>query len=328
MRVLVAIYSEFASWCIPEAEVEILRREFPGCTFVRGDSDQEALAHVADADVAFSSRITASHLAAAHRLKWVHSPAAGIGSLLFPAMVESGVLLTNSRGISAAAIAEHSVCVTLALLRKLPLAVERQRTRTWAQNEVFAEGRRIRTLRGAQVLIVGLGAIGTETAQVYAALGARVSAVRRRVSEPAPPSVAEVWPSSRLHEALPASDVVIVAAPQTPETVHLIGRDELAAMKDDAVLVNVSRGKLVDEAALVEALDAGRLRGAALDVFEHEPLSSNSPLWGHPGVLITPHVAGSYDRYWPDARSLFADNLRRFAAGQPLRNVVDKRAGY
>ena len=328
MRVLVAIYSDFASWCIPEAEVEILRREFPACTFVRGDSDEETLAHVADADIAFSSRITASHLAAAHRLKWVHSPAAGIGSMLFPSMIESGVILTNSRGISAPAIAEHSVAVTLALLRKLPLASERQRTRTWAQNELSAEGRRIRTLRGARVLIVGLGAIGTETARLFAALGAHVTAIRRRVSEPAPPSVAQVWPPSQLHQALPDTDVVIVAAPQTPDTVHLIGRDELAAMKDDAVLVNVSRGKLVDEAALVKALDAGRLRGAALDVFEHEPLSSDSPLWSHPDVLITPHVAGFSERYWPDARSLFAENLRRFVAGQPLRNVVDKRAGY
>jgi len=328
MLVLVAIYSEFASWCIPEAEVDVLRQQFPDYAFLRADSDEETLARIVDADVAFSSRINPAHLDAARRLAWVHSPAAGIGSMLFPAMVESDVILSNSRGISARAIAEHSVLVTLALFRKLPLAFERQRTRTWAQNEVFAEGRPIRTLRGARVLLVGLGAIGSQAAQLFAALGATVTAVRRRVSEPAPHGIARVLPPTQLRAVLAETDVVVVAAPQTAQTVHLIGADELAAMKEDAVLVNVSRGKLVDEAALVHALNSGRLRGAALDVFEHEPLSAGSPLWGRPDVIVTPHVSGFYERYWPDARTLFADNLRRFAAGQPLRNVVDKRAGY
>ena len=132
----------------------------------------------------------------------------------------------------------------------------------------------------------------------------------------------------RLHDELPEADVVVLAAPQTPATVHLIGARELALMKPDAVLVNVSRGKLVDEAALVRALETGRLRGAALDVFEHEPLAPESPLWTREDVLITPHVSGFHARYWEDATDLFGENLRRFVSGEPLINVVDKKAGY
>jgi phosphoglycerate dehydrogenase-like enzyme len=326
--VLVAIYGDVAAWCIPEPQVDWLRRQFPGHEFVRGDSDEETEARIADADVAFSSKITRAHFAAARRLRWIHSPAAGVGSMLFPALVDSPVVITNSRGISARAIAEHVIAVTLALFRKLPLALDRQGQRTWAQNELFVEGRPIRTLRGARVLVVGLGAIGTESARFFAALGAQVSAVRRRVSEPAPRGVSAVLPPERLRDALADADVVVVAAPQTGETVRMIGAAEFAAMKDDAVLVNVSRGKLIDEAALVTTLESGRLRGAALDVFEHEPLSPDSPLWGRGDVILTPHVAGFYETYWPDATSLFADNLSRFIDGNPLRNVVDKQAGY
>jgi phosphoglycerate dehydrogenase-like enzyme len=327
VRILVAIYSEFRSWCIPEAEVEALRRAFPDHTFVRADSDEAALEAIPDADVAFSSRITRGHFAAARRLRWVHSPAAGVGSMLFPEMVRSDVVMTNSRGNSSVTIAEHVIAVTLALRRDLPLAWRRQSERIWAQNE-FDAGASIRTLRGAGVLVVGLGSIGREAARLAAAFGAAVVGIRRTPDAPQPAGVDAVFPPSRLRELLAAADVVVLAAPQTAETVHLIGERELAAMKKDAILVNVSRGKLVDEAALLRALAAGRLRGAALDVFEHEPLDPASPLWDRPDVLITPHVSGFHADYWPQATELFADNLRRFAAGQPLANVVDKEAGY
>jgi len=327
MNVVIAIYSPFASWCIPDASVEALRRDFPEHSFIRADSDAETQSVIADADVAFSSQLKPSHLAAASRLRWVHSPAAGIGGMLFPEMVRSPVIMTNSRGTSAITIAEHTLAVTLALLRDLPLAWRRQSEREWAQNE-FNAGASIRTLRGASVLIVGLGAIGTETARLMSALGATIVGVRRRIDVPVPPGVAQVVPATELHEQLARADVVVIAAPQTKETVRLIGAPELALMKHDAVLVNISRGKLVDEPALVEALEAGRLRGAALDVFEHEPLPRESPLWSRADVLITPHVSGFHADYWPSATRLFADNLRRFAAGLPLVNVVDKEAGY
>jgi phosphoglycerate dehydrogenase-like enzyme len=327
MTVLVAIYSPFAGWCIPEAQIERLRREFPEHTFVRADSDAEALDRIADAEVAFASQLNPGQYAAARRLRWIHSPAAGVGNMLFPEMLASAVLMTNSRGNSAATIAEHVIAVALALFRRLPLAWRRQAERTWAQDE-FDAGVSMRMLRNARMLVVGLGAIGGETARLAAAFGTHVVGIRRRADGPRPPGVAAVVAPAQLHAELPLADLVVLAAPQTPATVRLIGARELAMMKDDAVLVNISRGKLVDEAALARELETGRLRGAALDVFEHEPLAPESPLWARPDVLVTPHVAGFHAEYWRDAVTIFADNLRRFAAGEPLANPVDKEAGY
>ena len=327
MKVLVATYSEVAAWCIPEAQVERLRREFPAHTFVRADSDPQTIERIADAEVTLGARLTRAHLAAARRLRWVHSPAAGVGNMLFLEMVASPVAITNSRGNSSGTIAEHVIAVTLALLRRLPLAWRRQAERAWAQDE-FETGAPIRTLRGARVLIVGLGSIGGEAATLAAAFGARVVGIRRRADGPRPGGVTSVVTPDRLHDELPLADVVVLAAPQTPATVHLLGARELALMKDDAVLVNVGRGTLVDPAALVRALQTGRLRGAALDVFEREPLPPESPLWARSDVLITPHVSGFNADHWDGVVGIFADNLRRFAAGEPLVNAVDKEAGY
>jgi phosphoglycerate dehydrogenase-like enzyme len=327
MTVLVAIYSPFAAWCIPEAQVERLRHEFPEHTFVRADTDAEALERIGNADVAFGARLTPDQLAAARRLRWIHSPAAGVGNMLFPGMVASAVVITNSRGNSSGTIAEHVIAVTLALFRDLPLAWRRQAERTWAQDE-FDAGVSMRTLRDARVLVVGLGSIGAEAARLLGAFGAHVVGIRRRAEGEPPEGVAALVPPERLHDELPHADVVVLAAPQTQATVSLIGARELAMMKDDAVLVNVSRGKLVDEAALARELATGRLRGAALDVFEHEPLSPDSPLWGRDDVLVTPHVSGFHAGFWRDAVAIFAGNLRRFAAGEPLVNPVDKQAGY
>ena len=327
MRILVALYSEFQSWCIPEAQLADLRRAFPEHTFVRADSEEATLAAIPEADVAFSAHITPAHLAAALRLQWIHSSAAGVGSMLFPEMVRSAVLMTNSRGNSSTTIAEHVMAVSLVLLRDLRLAWRRQAEKVWAQNE-FDAGATIRTLRGRRVLIVGLGSIGGETARLAAAFGARVVGIRRRAAGTPPDGVEAVLPPTRLLDELPSADIVVLAAPQTAATLHLIGGRELAQMKNDSILVNVSRGKLVDEGALLRVLETGRLRGAALDVFEHEPLDPASPLWHRPDVLITPHVSGFQAGHWPRVTQLFADNLRRFVAGQPLANLVDKEAGY
>jgi phosphoglycerate dehydrogenase-like enzyme len=177
--------------------------------------------------------------------------------------------------------------------------------------------------------VVGLGSIGRETAQLAGSFGAHVVGIRRRAGQgPTPAGVAAVVGPRELHAELPQADLVVVAAPHTRDTERIIGERELALMKDDAVLVNVSRGTLIDEAALIRTLDSGRLRGAALDVFEHEPLAAGSPLWGRGDVIVTPHVSGFHADYWPTARRMFADNLRRFQAGQPLANMVDKQAGY
>jgi phosphoglycerate dehydrogenase-like enzyme len=325
--VLVLIHSPFAMWNIPRAHVSRLESSFPQHRFLHARDDSEGAALIGEADAAFSAHVRPEQLAAARRLRWIHSPAAGVGGMLYPEMVQSPVVITNSRGMSADTIAEHALAVTLALFRRLHVAVRRQAERRWAQDEIGAPPSN-RQVAGSRVLIVGLGGIGTAAAARFAALGARVSAVRRRPGEPRPAHVDEVGGPERLRELLTDADVIVLAAPETPDTRHLIGAQELACLKRDAILVNVSRGRLVDEEALVSALVDRRLGGAALDVFEHEPLADASPLWTLPDVLITPHTSGFRPDHWGAATALFAENLARFEAGQNLRNMVDKEAGY
>jgi phosphoglycerate dehydrogenase-like enzyme len=181
---------------------------------------------------------------------------------------------------------------------------------------------------GLHLGIVGLGAIGTEVAKIAAPFGFRVTAIRRRADRPVPLGVDRVWRPDRLLDLLAESDVVVLAAPHTPETKQLIGRRELGRIKRGAFLVNVARGKLIDDQAVVDALTDGRLGGAALDVFTREPLDPASPYWDLPNVIITPHTSGAMQDYWTPLVALFSENLRRFEAGQPLLNVVDKVAGY
>ena len=327
MKVLVAIYSPVSLWNIPPSHVEQLRMGFPQHTFAHVHDEAGVAAHIGDADVAFMSELRPDHLAAARRLRWVHSPAAGVGSMLFPAMLDSPVVVSNSRGMSADTIAEHVLGVTLALFRKLPLALRSQAARHWAQNDML-EPPPQRTIAGSDVLIVGLGSIGSACAWRFAALEATVRAVRRRVDQPTPPSVRSVGAVSDLRTLLASADVVVLTAAQTRETKRMFGASELRAMKAGAVLVNIARGKLIDEPALAESLATGPIGAAALDVFEHEPLDPASPLWELPNVIITPHTSGFRPDHWDAATALFAGNLRRFEAGEPLVNVVDKQAGY
>jgi phosphoglycerate dehydrogenase-like enzyme len=331
LTILVGIYSPFAAWNIPAAHVARLRQAFPQHTFLHAVTDDEALGLIPRAEIAFMGEMRPAHMEAAERLRWVHSPAAGVGGMLFPAMVRSDVVMSNSRGISAATIAEHVVAVTLVLFRKLRLAIQSQAAHQWAQDAILAPPS-IRTIAGADALIVGLGSIGRATALLFHALGARVAGIRRSASSDAPQGVDRIAGPDDLPGLLPGADIIVLAAPQTRETRGLIGAGELAAMRRDALLVNVSRGKLVDEAALVAALtapDAARTVGAAaLDVFEHEPLAPGSLLWSLPNVLVTPHVAGFRPDHWDAVADLFIENLRRFESGQPLLNPVDKEAGY
>jgi phosphoglycerate dehydrogenase-like enzyme len=215
--------------------------------------------------------------------------------------------------------------VTIALARLLPAALRAQSAHRWAQEELETGAR---TLHGAHMGIVGLGAIGLEVVKLAAPFGFRITAIRRRASEPPPRGVEAVWSPDRLPDLLAQSDVVVLAAPHTPETKRLIGRAQVDRMKQGALLVNVARGKLVDDEAVIDALKAGRLGGAALDVFSQEPLDPSSPYWDLPNVIITPHTSGAMTDYWTPLVALFADNLRRFEKGEPLLNVVDKVAGY
>jgi phosphoglycerate dehydrogenase-like enzyme len=237
-------------------------------------------------------------------------------------------VVTSARGIRARSIAEHVMGVTIALARRLPVAVRAQIAHRWAQDELEGSASGVRSLDGLRMGIVGLGSIGMDIVRLATPFGIRVSAIRRRAQNPPPAGVDEVLSPDGLPAVLARSDVVVLAVPHTPETKQIIGRAEIDRMKRGAFLINIARGKLIDDGAVIEALKDGRLGGAALDVFTREPLDASSPYWDLPNVIITPHTAGAMQDYWTPLVALFADNLRRSERGERLLNVVDKNAGY
>jgi phosphoglycerate dehydrogenase-like enzyme len=323
MKIVTSVYTDTV-WTLPPGEVDRLRQAFPHLAIVNAPSRDERLRELPDADVAFLSQLKPDEFAVASRLRWIQSPAAGVAGLLFPELRDSAVALSNARGIHGDAMAEHVIGVTIVLFRQIHLALRRQVNREWAKEGLA----RFRMLRGRTIGVVGLGAIGTAVADRAAALGADVVAVRRTVSAPRPASVSAVYPPEALDTVLGLADALVLTAPLTGETRGLIGSEQIRRMKPDAILVNVARGKLVREDELARELALGTIAGAALDVFEHEPLAATSPLWDLPNVVITPHTSAFRDDYWPLAVDLFASNLRRFERGEPLANLVDKTAGY
>jgi phosphoglycerate dehydrogenase-like enzyme len=244
-------------------------------------------------------------------------------------MLESPVLLTNSAGIHAIPIAETVVGGLLYLLRGLDMAVEQQRDGRWDKSRFVADDSPLRELGDCRVLILGTGGIGTELARRLSAFGADCVGVRRQPARGAPPGFARVVGPVSVDEELPAADIVVLAAPLTPETNGALDAARIRRLRRGAIVVNVARGALLDEGALADAVAAGALRGAVLDVFREEPLAANSPLWQLRSVLLTPHISPvSPGRFWPRQLELFLDNWRRYLGGAPLRNLVDKRAGY
>jgi phosphoglycerate dehydrogenase-like enzyme len=261
------------------------------------------------------------------RLRWAHTGSAGVSAGLVQAVREAGVVLTNAAGIYAEPMADTVLAMMLHFSRGLDVAVRAQARRRWDKGPYDAADAPVRELAECTVGILGLGGIGRAVARRAAALGMRVLATRRRGSE-GPEGVEVLSGPDALDRMLPRCDFLVVAVPQTAETRAMIGARELALLPAGAVLVNVARGGVVDEEALTDALRAGRLRGAGLDVFAREPLPEGSPLWSLPNVLVTPHVSGASHRFWRRQTDLITQNIRRYAAGEPLLNTVDLQAGY
>ncbi|HJZ71254.1 MAG TPA: D-2-hydroxyacid dehydrogenase [Vicinamibacterales bacterium] len=328
MNVVVAVISPAPAWVMPRQFVDRLRRDFPQHIFLDAWDRDTLRQLLPQAEVAFTPFIDRDIFPSATRLRWVQSPAVGVGSLMFPELIASDVVITTARGIRARSIAEHILGVTIALARRLPVAFRAQMVRRWAQEDLEGPAAGVRTLQGQHMGIIGLGAIGSELASIAAPFGFRITAIRRRAAGGPPAGVDEVWTPDRLHDLLARSDVVVIAAPHTPETKRLIGRPELDRIKRGALLINVARGKMIDDEEVIAALGDGRLGGAALDVFTEEPLGPSSPYWDLPNVIVTPHVSGAVPDYWTPLVALFSENLRRFEHGDALVNVVDKCAGY
>lgn len=289
----------------------------------------EALRWIPEAEVYVGFGMPRPLFLAGPKLKWVHTGTAGVASLLFDEMHARDVLLTNAAGIYGPTIAEHTLAGVLHFLRAFDLADALRREQRFDQSAFAHPSAAVREIDECSVLVIGAGGIGSEIATRFAALGARVVGVRRRPGLGAPAGFSEVHGLGELDGLLPNADVVVLATPLTDETRQVLHADRLALLHPGTILVNVARGALVDEEALIQALKSGRLRGAVLDVFAKEPLASESPLWHLPNVLWTPHVSGvSPRRFWDRLQALILDNWERYRAGTPMRNLVDKRAGY
>jgi phosphoglycerate dehydrogenase-like enzyme len=313
-------------WNLADEDRARVERRFAGVRLVSIEDAADLPAALADAEVFVGFTFPRQHFAAARRLRWVQSASAGIEANLFPEMVASDVVLTNGAGLHSLSIPEHVLAQMLVLARNFHEAARLQAARQWNRFQCIAFGGGVRELCGSRLAILGAGAIGRSLAQKAAALGQHVRVLRRDASRPVPG--AEVCGPEALDELLRWADFVVLALPLTPATRGLIGERALAAMKSDAYLINVGRGELIDEAALVRALERGAIAGAALDVFQQEPLPPEHPFWGLPNAVLTPHVSGYTPNYFRKVLDLFEENLERFRDGRPLRNVVDKRLGY
>jgi phosphoglycerate dehydrogenase-like enzyme len=263
----------------------------------------------------------------ATRLKWIHSPAAAVHQLMYPELINSNVILTNSSGVHGPVVAEHAIAVVLALAKRLPQAMQYQAKKIWSQELLWNEHPRPREIAGATALVVGMGGIGLEFAAKAKALGMKVIGIRESPGKGAGLADA-VYGPGQIDELLPQADFVLLCTPVTPTTTGIINQERLNKMKFGSYLINVARGPLVDEAALVEALQQKRIAGAALDVFEEEPLPATSPFWSLDNVLITPHTAAVTEKLWERHYELIVENLKRFLEGKRLLNEVDKRRGY
>lgn len=280
-----------------------------------------------DTDIFVGVSLPAALLASARRLKWIHATAAGVSQLMYPELRASDVVVTCARGVNAITVAEHALALMLAVARRLPRAWAFQQQQRWAQQELWDDRVRPGELYGKTLLLVGLGAIGQQIALRARAFGMRLLAVTRTGQAPQG-LVDRAAPPEALDELLPEADFLVLAAPETPQTRRLIDRERLARLPARSVVINLARGTLLDEAALVEALAQGRIAAAALDVTEREPLPADSPLWKIENLLLTPHSAALSERLWSRQAELLLENLRRWFAGEPLLNCVDKQRGY
>ncbi len=326
-KLVICVWHPFTYWCPPPAMAEAIRRRWPEMKVVHL-TDYEALPpELPDTDIFVGYSLRAQQLTLAKKLKWIHSTAAGVAQLMYPELRDSGIVVTNPSGIFAVPMAEHTMGMLIALARNFPDSVRYQDRGQWAQQVLWEMPQRLTELDGKLLLIVGLGSIGRELARRAGAFGMRIWGVTR--SGEGDRTLAEkIFPASRLDEALPEADYVVVAAPETAETRHLIGAAQIAQMKTSARLVNVARGSLIQEAALVRALEGGRIAGAALDVAAQEPLPPESPLWPAPNLFLTPHTSAVSDRLWERETALLLDLLEHWFDGRELFNRVDLARGY
>jgi len=307
----------------------------PRIRVVRIPTEGELPAQIAEADVFYRSfalprPVVDAVVERATKLRWMHVPAAGIEAALTPKVMESDFVITNVSSVYDVPVAEHGLALILAAARRLPAYFAAQQEGRWLRAATWDAVQQEQVLpfllRGKTAAMLGFGGTGGTIGGYLKALGMRVLGVRRN----AKPDwrADEMYGPDRLAEVIPQADFIVLTVPMTPATERIMGPEQIALMKPNAWLVNLGRGRLVDDSALLAALEGRRIGGACLDVFTQEPLASDSPYYHLPNVIVTPHIAGAFPELNELDREYFVGNLRRFIAGQPLLSVVDRARGY
>jgi phosphoglycerate dehydrogenase-like enzyme len=326
-KLLIFVHHPFDQWNAPAWFPRRVQQEFPQVNVVTLPDYKRVDEEIVDAEIAIAWSVRPEQIVAAKKLRWIHSPAAAVHQLMFPELAASDIVLTNAREVHGPVVAEHVIALIFALAKKIPGSILLQQKHIWGQQILWDEQPRVREVAGATVGLVGMGSIGRPVVKAAKALGMRVIAVREHLEKGSEGADA-VFAPAQIEEIFRQADYIVLAAPVTASTKAIANAERLALMKADACLINVGRGPLVDEPALIAALREKRIGGAALDVFPKEPLDAESPLWDVPNLLITPHTAALTDKLWERHYALFSENLRRYLNGQPLLAVVDKRKGY
>lgn len=306
--------------------LKVLDRLPGATTIVVGKTAEAFESAAANADVLLTTVSKTEPLRTVMRMapkvRWIHSLSAGVENTLFPELIESPLPLTNSRGVFSRSLGEFAVAAMLFFAKDLRRMVRNQQARRWEQFDV-------EELHGRTLGIIGYGAIGRAAAVRAHAFGMTIIGVRRRPELSQTDAILdEIHSFDRCQDVMARSDYVVAAAPLTPETRGLIDEQHLRAMKPSSVIMNLGRGPVIAEAALIRALNENWIRGAALDVFDEEPLPENHAFWGMENVLLSPHCADHTATWLFEAMDFFVDNFKRFEAGEPLANIVDKGAGY
>jgi phosphoglycerate dehydrogenase-like enzyme len=326
-KLVICVWHRFSLWNPPPEMAARIRERWPGMRVVHLPNYEGLDAELPDTDIFVGFSLRPEQFSHARRLKWLHSTAAGVGQLMYPELRKSGIEVTNASGVHTIPMAEHILGMLVAMARRFPDCLRYQEQARWAQQELWDLPVRPRELHGQILLLIGFGAVGRAVAKVVRPLGMRIWAVTR--SGKGDRELADkIVPAARLQEALTDADFVILAAPETPETRRIMGSAEFARMKSSAYFMNVSRGALVDEPALINVLERHAIAGAALDVASQEPLPPDSPLWKLENVFITPHMSAVSDQLWMRQTDLLLTNLERWFSGEELLNRVDLERGY
>jgi len=326
-KLVICVRHPFSEWRPKLVLVESIRERHPEMRVLHLPNYDTLPQELPDANIFVGYSLRAEQLIHARELKWIHSTAAGVAQLMYPELRQSGITVTNASGIFSVPMAEHTMGLILAMARNFPDSVRYQDQSKWSVQDLWDKPQHLTEINGSVLLIVGYGSIGRELARRAKAFDMRVWGVTRSGKGDST-HAEEILPVSQLNEALPHADYVVISAPETSETKHLIGAGQIARMKRGARLINVARGSLLDETALMSALESGALGGAALDVTTTEPLPAQSPLWRAPNLFITPHTSAISERLWLRETELFLKLLDEWFGGKQLSNRVDFSRGY